>query len=50
MHHLIAGLRHLWMDSTHSVSKEQGKSSAIVVLVLSVALTALLGAKLFGLY
>ncbi len=50
LHHFIAGLRHLWMDATHSVSKEQGKSSAIVVMVLSLALTAALGAKLFGLY
>ncbi len=50
LHHLIAGLRHLWMDSTHSVSKEQGKSSAIVTMVLSIALTVALGAKLFGLY
>jgi succinate dehydrogenase / fumarate reductase cytochrome b subunit len=50
LHHLLAGLRHLWMDSTHAVSKEQGKGSAVVVLVLSIALTALLGAKLFGLY
>ncbi len=50
LHHLMAGLRHLWMDATHSVSKEQGKSSALAVLALSVALTALLGAKLFGLY
>lgn len=50
LHHLIAGLRHLWMDSTHAVSKEQGRNSAVVTLVLSVALTVLLGAKLFGLY
>ncbi|MDE2398374.1 MAG: succinate dehydrogenase, cytochrome b556 subunit [Burkholderiales bacterium] len=50
LHHLIAGLRHLWMDATHSVSKEQGRSSAIVTLVSSLALTVLLGAKLFGLY
>ena len=50
LHHFIAGVRHLWMDATHSVSKEQGKSSAIVTLAGSVALTALLGAKLFGLY
>ncbi len=50
LHHLIAGLRHLWMDSTHAVSKEQGRSSAVVTLVLGVLLTALLGAKLFGLY
>jgi succinate dehydrogenase / fumarate reductase cytochrome b subunit len=50
LHHLIAGLRHLWMDSTHAVSKEQGKNSAVITLVLSVALTVALGAKLFGLY
>lgn len=50
LHHFIAGVRHLWMDLTHSVSKEQGRSSAIVTLALSVVLTVLLGAKLFGLY
>jgi succinate dehydrogenase / fumarate reductase cytochrome b subunit len=48
--HFIAGLRHLWMDVTHSVSKEQGKSSATITLVLSSALTLLLAAKLFGLF
>lgn len=50
LHHFIAGVRHLWMDATHSVSKEQGKSSAVVTLALGTALTVLLGAKLFGLY
>lgn len=50
LHHFIAGLRHLYMDITHSVTKEFGRSSAITTLVLSLALTALLGAKLFGLY
>jgi succinate dehydrogenase / fumarate reductase cytochrome b subunit len=51
LHHFIAGLRHLWMDMNHEVvSKEFGKSSAIVTLVLSIALTLILGAKLFGLY
>lgn len=50
LHHFIAGVRHLWMDATHSVSKAQGHSSAVLTLVLSVALTLLLGAKLFGLY
>jgi succinate dehydrogenase / fumarate reductase cytochrome b subunit len=50
LHHFIAGVRHLWMDMTHSVTKEIGRSSAVVTLVLSVALTAVLGAKLFGLY
>lgn len=48
--HFIAGVRHLWMDATHSVSKEQGKSSAVVTLGLSSVLTVLLGAKLFGLF
>jgi succinate dehydrogenase / fumarate reductase cytochrome b subunit len=48
--HAIAGLRHLWMDATHSVSKQQGRLSAIVTVALSTVLTVLLGAKLFGLY
>ena len=50
LHHLIAGLRHLWMDVNHAVSKEFGKSSAIFTLVLSVGLTLICAAKLFGLY
>ncbi|MBA4175144.1 MAG: succinate dehydrogenase, cytochrome b556 subunit [Leptothrix sp. (in: Bacteria)] len=50
LHHFIAGVRHLWMDMTHSVTKEQGRSSAVVTLVASLLLTAVLGAKLFGLY
>ena len=50
LHHFIAGVRHLYMDATHSVSKEFGKSSAVVTMVLSIALTVILGAKLFGLY
>ncbi len=50
LHHFIAGVRHLYMDVCHAVSKVFGKSSAIVTLVLSLGLTAVLGAKLFGLY
>ncbi|MFY9511876.1 MAG: succinate dehydrogenase, cytochrome b556 subunit [Rubrivivax sp.] len=50
LHHFIAGVRHLWMDATHSVTKQQGHSSAIFTLASSVLLTLLLGAKLFGLY
>ena len=50
LHHLIAGVRHIYMDARHAVSKEFGKSSAVVTLVLSLGLTAALGAKLFGLY
>ncbi len=50
LHHVIAGVRHLWMDATHSVTKEQGRSSAVVTLALSLVLTVALGAKLFGAY
>ena len=51
LHHSIAGLRHLWSDTHHSaVSKEFGKNSAITTLVISISLTLVLGAKLFGLY
>jgi succinate dehydrogenase / fumarate reductase, cytochrome b subunit len=50
LHHLIAGLRHLWMDINHAVGKEFGKTSAIITLAVSVGLTLILGAKLFGLY
>jgi succinate dehydrogenase / fumarate reductase cytochrome b subunit len=50
LHHLIAGVRHIYMDAHHAVSKEFGKSSAVVTLVLSLGLTGALGAKLFGLY
>ena len=50
LHHAIAGVRHLWMDMTHSVALSQGRQSAVFTLVSSVLLTVLLGAKLFGLY
>ncbi len=51
LHHFIAGLRHLWMDTNHdAVTKSFGKSSALVTLVVSIGLTLVLGAKLFGLY
>lgn len=50
LHHLFAGIRHVYMDATHKVTKEFGKSTALVTLTLSIALTLVLGAKLFGLY
>ncbi|TBO32880.1 succinate dehydrogenase, cytochrome b556 subunit [Aquabacterium lacunae] len=50
LHHFTAGVRHLIMDATHSVSKEQGHNSAVATLVISIGLTAVLGAKLFGLF
>ena len=51
LHHFMAGIRHLWMDASHeSVSKTFGRKSAAVTLILSIGLTLVLGAKLFGLY
>lgn len=50
LHHFCAGVRHLIMDATHKVDKAYGRSSAIVTLALSLGLTVVLGAKLFGLY
>jgi succinate dehydrogenase / fumarate reductase, cytochrome b subunit len=47
LHHFIAGVRHLWMDATHSVTKEFGKSSALVTLGASLLLTVVLGWRLF---
>ncbi len=51
LQHFIAGLRHLYMDLNHDrATKEFGKSSAKVVLVLSLGLTFVLALKLFGAY
>jgi len=47
LHHFTAGVRHLYMDATHSVSKEFGRSSAVATLAISLLLTAALGFKLF---
>ena len=45
--HFIAGVRHRWMDATHSVSKAQGHNSALVTLASSGVLTLALAYKLF---
>ena len=51
LHHSIAGLRHLWMDVSHTaVTKQFGTNSARFTLAASLFLTVVLGAKLFGLY
>ncbi len=47
LHHLFAGLRHLWMDATHAVGLEFGRQSALFVLAASLVLTLVLGFKLF---
>jgi succinate dehydrogenase / fumarate reductase cytochrome b subunit len=48
LHHFCAGLRYLYMDATHVTSKEFGRNSAVAVLLVSLLLTAVFGAKLFG--
>lgn len=45
--HFSAGLRHLWMDATHDVSLAFGRTSALVVIVLSSVVALALGFKLF---
>lgn len=51
LHHFIAGLRHLWMDTDHhAVSKQSGARTAKFTLAASLVLLVILGAKLFGLY
>lgn len=51
LHHFFAGLRHLRMDTSHAaVSLKNGRITAIATLAISLALTLILGAKLFGLY
>jgi succinate dehydrogenase / fumarate reductase cytochrome b subunit len=47
LHHFIAGVRHLWMDATHAVTKEFGHSSALFTLGASLLLTVVLGWRLF---
>jgi len=47
LHHLIAGLRHLWMDATHAVGLEFGRQSAVFTVGVSVILTIAIGVKLF---
>ena len=51
LHHLFAGVRHLWSDVSHAaVAKAAGARSAQIVLIVTIVLTVALGAKLFGLY
>jgi succinate dehydrogenase / fumarate reductase cytochrome b subunit len=47
--HFCAGVRHLVMDTNHSaVTKERGRTTSVVVLVVSSLLTLAVAAKLFG--
>lgn len=45
--HFCTGLRHLWMDATHSVSLSFGRRSALVAIAVGTVVALALGAKLF---
>uniref|UniRef100_B1XV61 Succinate dehydrogenase cytochrome b556 subunit n=1 Tax=Polynucleobacter necessarius subsp. necessarius (strain STIR1) TaxID=452638 RepID=B1XV61_POLNS len=50
LHHFCAGIRYLLLDLEIGVERSEANRSAIVVLFLGLALTAVVGLKLFGLY
>jgi len=50
LHHFCAGIRYLLLDLEIGVEKIAANQSAIIVLIVSLTLTAVVGAKLFGLF
>ncbi len=50
LHHFCAGIRFLMLDTHRGIEKHQIQKSAITVLAISLALTLVLGAKLFNLF
>lgn len=48
--HFTAGVRHLVMDTHVGLDKDSARKSAATVLVISLALTALVALKLFGVF
>lgn len=47
LHHLIAGVRHLYMDLTHATDLKFARTTALATLASSLLLTVVLGYKLF---
>ena len=47
LHHLCAGVRHLFLDIEVGVELKAARRSAIAVFAVSLALTAFIGAKLW---
>lgn len=47
LHHFCAGLRYLAIDLDYGVKLAQARASSMLVLVVSLVLTALFGAKLW---
>ena len=50
LHHVCMGIRILLIDIHVGVEKQQAHNSAMTVMVVSLALTAILGLKLLGVY
>lgn len=50
LHHLVAGIRYLLLDLHVGVDKAASANSARIVLGVSLALTALVALKLFGVF
>lgn len=50
LHHFCMGIRILLIDIHVGVEKEQAHSSAVAVMVVSLALTLIFGLKLLGAY
>ena len=50
LHHFCAGIRYLLLDLEIGVEKSEANRSAIFVFSLGLALTAIVGLKLFGFY
>ncbi len=50
LQHFCSGVRHLLMDVHFGIDKDSARNSAASVLVVSLALTALVGLKLFGVF
>ena len=50
LQHFCAGVRHLFMDVHVAIEKDAARKTATSVLVVSLALSALAGLKLFGVF
>ncbi|MFM1807196.1 MAG: hypothetical protein RL212_1455 [Pseudomonadota bacterium] len=50
LHHFCAGIRFLMLDLHKGIDKSSSAKSAVAVLVISLTLTAVCAAKLFGLF
>lgn len=48
LHHFFSGIRHLAMDAHVGMDKHSARQSAVVVLAISLSLTAAVALKLFG--